>query len=111
MKKECIVKKNWEFQKIIDSKKQIVSSYYVLYYLPNNVNHLRVGISIPKKFANSPERNFNRRQIREILSNIDSIWSLKVDVIIILRKNVIESQFSKKDKELKKIFERLANEL
>lgn len=111
MKKEYIVKKNWEFQKIIDNKKQIVTSYYVLYYLPNNVNHLRVGISIPKKFANAPDRNLNRRHIREILHKIDNIWSLNIDIVIILRKNVIEAKFAKKEKELKKVFERLTNEL
>ena len=105
MKKDNTLRKNWEFQKIINNKKQIVSEDLILYYMKNDKN-LRVGISISKKFANAVNRNRNKRQVRNALDLIN-IWDLKYDVIIILRKNFLLLDFQSKVKKIKEMFERL----
>lgn len=105
MLKKNIIRKNFEFQEIINSKVQTVSKTLILYYRPNQ-NELRVGISISKKFANAVNRNFYRRQVRKILDEIQ-YYNLAMDVIIILRKAFLVLNYEQKKQELKKILARL----
>lgn len=108
MQKVNRLRKNQEFQKLIDSKKQIVSNFLIFYFRANNEN-LKVGISISKKFANAVFRNKYRRQTKAALDQIKP-WELKFDVVIILRKTFLDLDYEQKTKELNKMFERLKNE-
>ncbi len=105
MQKNHILKKNWEFKAIISNEKQIVTKYLILYY-KKSFDDLKVGISISKKFANAVLRNRYRRQVRNILKDLD-IFNLKYNVVIILRKPFLSFSFIEKTKTLKQIFERL----
>lgn len=107
LKKENIVKKNWEFQKIIGSKKQYLSKYLILYYLKNTC--FKIGISIPKKFANAAKRNYLRRQIRAIIAQKAKILNLNYNVVLIIRKDFINLNFEEKKYYVYKIFSRLDN--
>lgn len=106
MKKKYILKKNWEFQKIIDSKKQIILPTIILYYQKSK--NFKIGISIPKKFANAVKRNFLKRQIKAMLEEIKP-WNLKYEIILIIRRNYINLNFLEKQKEVAKIIERIGN--
>ena len=109
MQKKHRLKKNWEFQEIINSKKQYVSNFLIFYYRKNNgEDGVKIGISIPKKFANAVGRNKYRRQVKSILDIIKP-WDVNYDVVIILRKSFLDRSFEKKTKEVKKMFERLIN--
>ncbi|MGL5733084.1 MAG: ribonuclease P protein component [Metamycoplasmataceae bacterium] len=105
MKKQEIVKKTQEFQNIIRNKKQFVSNELILYYMKND--SFQIGISIPKKFVNAVGRNYLRRQIRAIVSNID-YQSIKYKVILIIRKDYMKLTYIEKEKAIKKFIERLA---
>lgn len=107
MTKNQVVRKNHEFQKIINLKKQVVSRYLVVYYR-NNKTGLKVGISVSKKFANAVMRNRYRRQVRHALDQINK-WDIKKDAIIILRKSFFKLSFDKKVEELRKILGRMNN--
>lgn len=104
MKRNNRLKKNWEFQEIINSKKQNVSSF-LIFYFKDNPNKTRIGISVSKKFANAVMRNKYRRQTKAALDVIQP-WNCNKDIVIILRKNFLELPFDKKVKELRKMFER-----
>ena len=106
MKKNQVIRKNHEFQDIINKRKHTVSKYLVIYEIPNDTN-LRVGISISKKFANAVYRNRYRRQVRAILDTLQP-WELKKDIVVMLRRPFLELSFSDKTKELKKLFERIS---
>ena len=43
MKKENILKKNLEFQKIINKKKQTINKYLIIYYVKSD--HFEIGIT------------------------------------------------------------------
>ena len=107
LKKENIVKKNWEFQKIISYKKQYLNKYLILYFFKNTC--FKIGISIPKKFANAAKRNYLRRQIRAIIAEKKQILSLNYNVILIIRKDFINLNFEEKKHYVYKIFSRLEN--
>lgn len=105
MLKENTLKKNREFQELINSKKQYVTHFLILYYKPTD-SKLRAGISVSKKFANAVGRNKQRRQTKAALDLINP-WDKKFDVVIILRKDYLTLPFDRKVEELKKVFERL----
>ena len=106
--KKHVLKKNWEFQNVIGnkgSKNKIINSYLIFYYKPNN-EHLRIGISVSKRFAIAVKRNFYRRQVREMVRSYDD-FSKKFDVVIILRKNFLSLSFEDKDKKIKEMMGKL----
>lgn len=106
------VKKKWEFQAIINQKKQVISKCIVLYYIPNNhltnqmLNDLKIGISVPKKFGNAVIRNFNKRQVKEILRQVN-FENIKYHYVLILRKTFLSLTYQEKSHEIIKIFERV----
>lgn len=107
MLKKNVIRKNFEFQEIIDKKIQLISKTLILYYRTNNQG-LRIGISVSKKFANAVNRNRYRRQVRAIMDELN-YYNLKKDVVLILRKSFLTMSYQNKLSEIKKIFTRLEN--
>ena len=98
------LKKNHDFQKVISNSQQKVSKYFVIYYMKNNLNLARYGISISKRFINAVGRNKIRRRIRSILDKVN-IYNVSYDIIIIIRKPIINKDFSFFEKKLMEILE------
>ncbi|NQZ29359.1 MAG: ribonuclease P protein component [Mycoplasmatales bacterium] len=108
MKKQFRLQHNREFQSIIKKRKQFVTNSIILYYAKND-DHLRVGLSVSKKFGNAVVRNRMRRKARAIIREM-RVLDLKYDVVLIVRKNFINASFEKQQKAIMQIFERLKNE-
>ncbi|NQZ65610.1 MAG: ribonuclease P protein component [Mycoplasmatales bacterium] len=106
MKKENRLRKNHDFQKIINSKNSVVSKYLVIYYRENNLSKLRVGISVSKKFINAVGRNKLRRQVRSIMDEL-SIYNMGFDIVLILRKPFINNDFLFQKQSIKKLMQRI----
>ncbi|WP_211333928.1 ribonuclease P protein component [Metamycoplasma neophronis] len=106
MNKTNVVKKNWEFQKILDKHNQVVSRNLILYF--NKSDFFRVGISIPKQFANAVQRNHYKNQIRSILRKMD-ISKINYDTVIIARKGFFSLDWNQKVKEINKLYERITD--
>lgn len=111
LSKITTVKKKWEFQAIINQKKQVINKYIVLYYISNNlanqpISDLKIGISVPKKFGNAVIRNFNKRQVKEILRQVD-FSNIHFHYVLILRKTFLSLSYEEKSHEIIKIFERV----
>ncbi|PAF54874.1 ribonuclease P protein component [Mycoplasmopsis agassizii] len=107
MKRTFILKKNWEFQKIIDNKTQINNKNLVIYY--KKATEFKVGISVPKKFANAVNRNYNKRVIKSILDGFN-YQALNFTLVIITRKNFFNLSYEKKKHELIAMLERILSE-
>lgn len=107
MLKDNRLRKNWQFQDIIDKNKQIVTKGLVVYFIPNDLNRLRVGISVSKKFENAVGRNRQRRQVRAALDLLPNQFIKSFDIVIILRKPFLTMEFDKKKNALKEVLERL----
>lgn len=92
MKVKNRVKRYDEFQKVINFGEQVRSKSLVMYFLKNELNYARVGISIPKKSGIAVLRNRIKRQIRAILgSELD--LNLSYDLIFISRKDFDTNNF------------------
>ena len=93
MKKKYIVKESKDFEKIIKKGKSKINKSFVIYYLENNLNYSRYGISVGKKIGNAVIRNKYKRKIRSIIDNYKKSYVNSVDYIIILRKGAIQKNF------------------
>lgn len=107
MQKIRSIKKNWEFQAIINKKNQIVTNYLIFYYVKSDF--FEIGISVPKKFANAVKRNYYKRQIKNALY---ILWKkgeifLNFRVVLIARKNFLPLSFETKYQKIAKIFKEL----
>lgn len=104
LKKENTLKKNYEFQQVLNKKRQFVNKFLILYYMP--YNKAQIGISIPKKFANAVKRNHLRNQIRNIVGKID-LSKYKYRLVIIIRKDYINLSFDEKKQIINSIIGKL----
>ena len=92
MKKEDVIKKSREFDKIIQNNKFVKDNNFIIYY-SNNDSHNRFGISVGKKIGNAVTRNYYKRVIRNICDINKKLYSKNKDYIIIMRKGCMKLSF------------------
>ncbi|KKW61841.1 ribonuclease P protein component [Mycoplasma capricolum] len=108
MKNKRVIKKNFEFQEIINYKKTIKNFCFVIYYKDNEESYLKYGISVGKKIGNAVIRNKVKRQIRMILKqNISEIGTVSKDIIILVRKSVLKLKYATLSKLLIKLIKEI----
>lgn len=89
MKKTYRVKREQDFNAIFTKGQNVANRRFVVYRLPKEQPHFRVGLSVSKKLGNAVTRNQIKRRIRHILTEIRSQMT-KDDFVIIARKGVEE---------------------
>ena len=97
MKKSDVVKKNKDFDSIINKNKFVKNNEYIIYYTNNLFKKNRFGISVGKKIGNAVERNYYKRVIRNICDINKNLYSKYKDYIIIMRKGCKELSFKEKN--------------
>ena len=108
MKIENRIKKGLEFQSIIDNGILYREETLSIYWIKNDLNHPRVGISVPTKSGNAVVRNKIKRQIRAILAHsLD--FKEGIDMIIISRKRYDINNFLATKKDLESLIEKIGN--
>ncbi|MGZ9756814.1 ribonuclease P protein component [Mycoplasma sp. 4423] len=103
MKKQYRLRKNWDFQRIINNNKYVSNKYLVIYYAESSSFH--AGITVPKKFENAVGRNYNKRQLKAIIHEI-KIYDLNYDFVLIVRKDFIANDYATKKQSIAKLFEK-----
>ncbi len=102
MKKKYRVKRNEDFQRIIQSRQYLASERFVLYYQKNDLGYLRIGLSVGKKLGKAVLRNRIKRQLREMAGSIFD-FTLSFDLVIIVRKPYLEHGFQSNREDLEKL--------
>lgn len=100
------IKKNVEFNKVIDEGTLVKSDSLTLYFLKNDLGYTRIGISIPKKSGKAVVRNKMKRQIRAIIAS-DVDLNKSVDCILIARKQFDINLFNKTKSDIKYLMEKV----
>lgn len=100
------IKKNVEFNKVIDKGQIIKADSVTIYFQENALGYTRIGISIPKKSGTAVVRNKMKRQIRAIIAS-DISLDKSVDAVIIARKNYDISNFLKTKEDIKELFKKV----
>lgn len=102
MKKNEIIKSKQEFSNLIRNSKFIKTNEYVIYYNENNLNKKRFGIAISNKIGNAVTRNKLKRQTREIIDKLKTLFKNDTDYIIMIRKGCLETSFKNRMNNLEK---------
>lgn len=103
MKKYEIVKKNTDFNDIINKGKYFKNRYYSIYYKDSKDNFPKFGLAVSKKCGNAVVRNKLKRQLRMIITNNKSLFKEKVSYIIMVRKEIINIDYQKMESNLKEL--------
>lgn len=106
MKKEYRIRKNEEFQAIIQKRQSVANGKFVVYYRKNN-EHLKVGISVSKKLGNAVVRNKTKRQVRMMAQQVFD-KNQKLDIIVIVRNKYLLSSFEENKKDLVYLYNKIS---
>lgn len=79
------VKRYTDFQKVINEGSLIRANVLYGYFLKNDLDHTRFGISIPTKSGHAVHRNKMKRQIRAAIASVCD-YSKGYDIVLIARK-------------------------
>ena len=88
MKKNNIIKKSFEINKVINSKNSYKNKYFYIYKDINKENKYRFAICVSKKIGNAVKRNKIKRQIKDIIDKSNFLFQNDTDYVIILRKEI-----------------------
>lgn len=98
MKKINILKKNYDFDRIIKNNKPIKYKYLIAYMERNTNDVYKFGISIGKKIGNAVERNKLKRQIKSIIDK--KSYKKDFNCIIIVGKGIKKVNYQELEKDL-----------
>lgn len=87
MKKSYRVKREKDFKLIFQSGTSVANRKFVVYSLPKDQTHFRVGLSVSKKLGNAVVRNRIKRRLRHLIKEL-SPHLVTTDFVIIARKGV-----------------------
>lgn len=105
MKKYEIIKKNSDFNDIINSGSLLKNKYYSVYYVKSEEDYPKFGLAVSKKFGNAVERNKIKRQLRSIIDNNKDRFKAN-NYIIMVRKCLKEVSFQVKEEKFLEIMVR-----
>jgi len=105
MKKIKILKKNYEFDRIIKKSKPFKYKYLISYIERETNDLYKFGISIGKKIGNAVERNKIKRQIKSILDK--KYYKNDFNCIIIVGKGIKKVSYKELEEDLLNFVEKL----
>ncbi|NUO09701.1 MAG: ribonuclease P protein component [Candidatus Brocadia sp.] len=77
--------KSREFERVFHEGKVFKNDTVVLYVMPNDLQHSRLGLVVSKKVGNAVRRNRAKRLLREAYRLNKNILTTHVDIIAIPR--------------------------
>ena len=87
------IKANEDFALAIKNGRSLKSDSFTIHYYKNQLERIRVGISVSKKVGNAVTRNRTKRQIRAMCDSIFDYNSQSLDIVIIAKVGFLEKNF------------------
>lgn len=104
MKKCEIIKKNTDFNDIINTGRFIKNKYYTIYYKDDVRDFPRFGLAVSKKCGNAVRRNKLKRQLRMIIDNHKNLFKKEKKYIIMVRKCICDISYQDMEANLVDLF-------
>ncbi len=102
-----MVKKNADFQDIIENGKCLKDTYYNIYYKDKG-NGLKFGLAVSKKIGNAVVRNKVKRRLRSIIDSNKKLFSNN-NYIIMVKKAVLDIPFKEMEEKLTQMIQKGLN--
>lgn len=87
------LKNSREFAAVYNDGKSKANKYLVMYVLPNDLNEIRIGISVSKKVGNSIVRHRLTRLIRETYRLHKEELACGFDIVVIARASAKDKSY------------------
>lgn len=101
MKKQYRIKKERDISQVFKQGKSYANRHFIIYRLPKEQLHFRLGISVSKKLGNAVVRNKVKRYIREVFKQLEDDILNEYDIMVIARKGVEQYEFMSFKKSLR----------
>jgi len=105
MKKINILKKSYDFERIIKNNKPFKYRDYIVYIEKDTNDNYKFGISVGKKIGRAVKRNKIKRQIKSIIDKY--IYENNFNCIIIVGREITKRTFQEMEKDIDYIFNKL----
>src|SRR5262245_25812586 len=76
-----------DFQRVYDRRRSVSDSWLIVYGCENGLPHLRLGLSVSRKFGGAVQRNRLRRLYREAFRLSRSEMPIGIDLVLIPRQS------------------------
>ena len=106
LKKYEVVKKNTDFNDIINTGKYLKSYCYNIYYKDGAALYPKFGIAVSKKYGNAVERNKVKRQVRSLIDSHKNLFANGKNYIIMIRKGVKKLTYAEMEQDLVKLLQK-----
>lgn len=105
--KKCeIVKKNTDFNDIINKGKFLKNKFYSIYYkIGCEKRFPKFGLAVSKKCGNAVVRNKIKRQLRMIVDNNKKLFDSHYNYIIMVRKGIVDISYKEMEDSLVRLLE------
>ena len=99
LKKESRIKKNEEFQRILNLKNYVSSPSFSLYFSEKEELKGRFGFTVGKKLGGAVERNKIKRQVRMMIHELSDL-NESFDLIVMVRSAYLNKDYAENKKDL-----------
>ena len=106
MKKTKMLKKNYEFRKVLSKGKYFSGKYIECFIMENNKTNNYIGLAISVKIAKAYKRNYIKRLIRENYYLIENSVNEGYSIVFLFKKkaDVNEANFNNIKNDIEIIF-------
>lgn len=110
MKKQNIVQKAEDYNRIIRKRQGQSSKYFIINKEQNKDNIPKFGITFTKHIGNAVTRNKLKRRIKSIIDNNQKIYQNNQNYIIIAKKTTLDLNYQELEKQLIYLFSKIKGE-
>lgn len=97
------IKASDDFALTIKKGKAQRDQSYVIHYRTNELNYVRVGISVSSKLGNAVIRNHIKRQVRSICDEVINYNNHSLDIVIVVKQGFLNRSFDDNKSSLSKL--------
>ena len=97
------IKASEDFALTIKKGKAQRDQSYVVHFSENQLNYVRVGISVSSKLGNAVARNHIKRQIRSMCDSLIEYENHSFDIVIVAKQNYLNNSYDDNKEFLRKL--------
>jgi len=92
-----------DFRRVWSTGRSWAQPLFILWVLPNSLNHVRVGITASRKVGNAVARNRARRLLREAARQLYTRIAQGWDIVLVARSPLLSVQEPRVEQVLEKL--------